>query len=263
MKDYFKVNQSLWDQKTPVHAESDFYDLKGFKAGGESLNSPELEALMPVSGKSLLHLQCHFGQDTLSWARKGATVTGIDFSSAAINLAKSLSTELNLPANFIQTNIYDIRNHLNEQFDIIFTSYGVLGWLPNMEQWAQIVYDYLKPGGTFYIVEFHPVLYMFDFKSQNLEYHYFDVDGVQEETVIGTYAETGAPLQHKEYFWQHSLSEILQPLLNTGLKMLEFQEYDYSPYNCFENMREREPGKYVFGKERIHWPHMFSCKMGK
>lgn len=263
MKDYFEINQSLWDQKTPIHASSDFYDLEGFKQGKESLNNIELEALLPVAGKSLLHLQCHFGQDTLSWARKGAKVTGIDLSPKSIELAQSLAGELALEARFIQTNIFDIREVLDEQFDIVFTSYGVLGWLPDLEAWAQIVYDFLKPGGTFFIVEFHPVLYMFDFGTQELAYHYFNIDGAQEETVTGTYAVPEAGTQHQEVFWQHSLDEVLQPLLNQGLQLSRFKEYDYSPYNCFENMQEREAGKFVFGKEQVRWPHLFSLQMKK
>jgi SAM-dependent methyltransferase len=262
MDHFFQANKELWDARTAVHKESDFYDLKGFLAGKTSLNSIELEGLGDVSGKRLLHLQCHFGQDTLSWARLGAEVTGIDLSSRSIELARQLSTEISRPARFIETDLYSLPQHLSETFDIVFTSYGSIVWLPDLDRWAEVVAQHLSQGGTFYIADFHPTLYMYDFPTRQLAYHYFN-RGVYEEMVEGTYADPSDTTQLKEYFWNHSLSEIIQALIDQGLSLLEFREFDYSPYNCFENMVERAPGEYVFTASPQSFPHVFSLKLRK
>jgi 2-polyprenyl-3-methyl-5-hydroxy-6-metoxy-1,4-benzoquinol methylase len=132
MDEYRRANQSLWNEYTRINAASRMYDLEGFKAGRNSLKALELGEVGPVAGKRLLHLQCHFGMDTLSWARQGAQVTGIDFSPEAIQLARSLAGELGLPATFINCDLYDLPNHLHETYDVVFTSYGVLTWLSNL-----------------------------------------------------------------------------------------------------------------------------------
>ena len=150
MDNYINYNQDLWNELTPIHERSKFYDLEGFRSGKQSLKSIELDELGDVSGKSLLHLQCHFGVDTLSWARKGGIVTGIDFSDASINLAQSLSRELGIKASFFRANIYDLPDILKAEFDIVYTSYGVLAWLPDLKRWAEIIVHYLKRGGFFY-----------------------------------------------------------------------------------------------------------------
>ena len=174
-KNYYQNNQNAWNQKTAIHQKSDFYNLPAFKNGKSSLMKTELEELGDVKGKSILHLQCHFGMDSLSWARRGAQVTGVDFSTEAIALARSLNDELGLDARFIRSNIYDLPNVLEGEFDIVFTSYGVLCWLGDLPAWAALVSRYLKSGGTFYMVEFHPAAMMFEFESgkMGIEYSYF------------------------------------------------------------------------------------------
>ncbi|MCG2767215.1 MAG: class I SAM-dependent methyltransferase, partial [Anaerolineae bacterium] len=172
MTNYLETNRELWNGWAKLHIESAYYDVEGFKAGGESLHPLEIEEVGDVSGKTLLHLQCHFGQNTLSWARRGARVTGVDFSDDAIALACSLSRELDIEAEFIRSDIYDLPEVLDRQFDIVFTSYGVLCWLPDLTRWAEIVARYLSPGGTFYIAEFHPLLTMFDDAGERLAFPY-------------------------------------------------------------------------------------------
>ena len=157
-----ETNRNNWNERTPVHAASDFYDLEGFKAGHITLTDIERREVGDVSGKTLLHLQCHFGQDTMSWSRLGAIATGVDFSDAAIELAQSLNDDLGLTARFIHSNIYDLPDALDERFDIVFTSYGVLNWLPDLDRWAKVIYKFLKPSGTFYIIEFHPFADVFE-----------------------------------------------------------------------------------------------------
>ncbi len=168
MDEYRRANQDLWDEYTRINAASSMYDLAGFKAGRNALHPLEIQELGDVRGKSLLHLQCHFGMDTLTWARLGAQVTGVDFAPDAVRLARSLAGELGLAARFIQSDLYDLPNHLDETFDIVFTSYGALTWLSDIPGWAQVAARYVRPGGTFYIAEFHPAACMFSDESDRL-----------------------------------------------------------------------------------------------
>ena len=263
MSDYIKTNQELWEHKTPIHLESEFYELAAFKQGKNSLKSIEMEAMGNVSDKKILHLQCHFGQDTLSWARMGAIVTGVDFSHNAIAAANDLSKELNVPATFVQSDVLKLKDNLQGEFDIIFTSYGVVGWLDDLNKWASVIDHFLKPGGTFYIAEFHPFIHMHDFQTQKIVHPYFNPGEPLIEVEEGTYADPNAKIALKEYFWFHSLSEIMTELLNAGLTIKEFKEFDYSPYNCFPDMTERKPGEFIFGKYPSAIPHVFSIKATK
>src|SRR5687767_6266668 len=129
---YFESNKSIWDQRTLIHKDSSFYNVEGFKKGESVLTPIELNELGDVTGKKMLHLQCHFGMDSLDWARRGAFVSGVDLSDVAIAEANRLNEELGLNAKFICSNVYDLRKHIDEKFDIVFTSYGVVGWLPDL-----------------------------------------------------------------------------------------------------------------------------------
>lgn len=263
MEEYFNVNKALWDAKTAHHVKSDFYDNENFKKGKSSLVPIDLDAIGDkVNGKTMLHLQCHFGQDSMSWARMGAKVTGVDFSPEAIKTARGLNEELGLDVKFIESNVYDIADHLDEQFDIIYCSYGVTCWLPDLVKWAGIINQFLKPGGTFYIAEFHPTFYLFDWDNGKLGYHYFN-KGPYVEEEEGTYADNNAPIKKKEYFWTHSLMEIMNPLIQQGLQVTEFKEYPYSPYNISPNMKEVGPGQYKWDILGVELPHVYSLTMTK
>src|SRR6185436_13223599 len=169
---YFEANKDLWNQRAAIHKDSAFYDLAGFKAGANFLTPIELNEIGNVKGKSLLHLQCHFGMDTMSFSRMGAKCTGIDLSDEAIRLAKEINDELKLDAEFICSNVYDTSEFVKEQFDIVFTSYGVIGWLPDLDRWAKVIVQRLKPEGIFYLAEFHPVVWMFDEEFSHVKYYY-------------------------------------------------------------------------------------------
>lgn len=240
---------------------SSFYDQAGFMAGKDSLTEIETNALGDVSGKSLLHLQCHFGQDSLSLARRGARVTGIDFSDKAIDTARQINDQLGLDATFLVSDVYSLPEALEGTFDIVFSTFGAIPWLPDLEKWAAVVGHFLKPGGVFYLAEFHPTLYMFNFDSFKVEYSYFNENTPYEEVVTGTYADPDAPITAKEFFWNHDLAEVIGSLMGQGLKLVEFREYDYSPYSCFPNMVEKEPGRFVWGNFGVRLPHVFSVKM--
>lgn len=244
MTDNYKdINRALWNSRTDVHVESEFYDVEGFLAGNTSLKEIELGLLGDIRGKKVLHLQCHFGQDTLSLARMGAEVTGADLSDRAIAYAKELAKRTGLEAEFVCCDIYDLPQHLEGQFDIVFTSYGTIGWLPDLDKWAGVVSHFLRPGGTFVFVEFHPVVWMFDDALEKVQYSYFNAAPIIE-TENGTYADKGADINNQSISWNHNLAEVLQSLIKSGIIVKDIREYDFSPYNIFPNSTETEPGRY-------------------
>lgn len=243
LSDYKDINRQSWNKRVDAHVASAFYDVAGFLKGKSSLNSIELELLGDVSGKTILHLQCHFGQDTLSLARMGAATTGVDLSDKAIDKAKELAEQCQVDANFICCDIYDLPRHLHTQFDLVFTSYGTIGWLPDLDQWAGIISRYLKPGGRFVFAEFHPVVWMFDDDFTKIGYNYFKAEPIVE-THTGTYADTGADIEVNTVSWNHGMSEVVNSLIRHGMEIKRLNEYDYSPYNCFRHTVEYEPGKF-------------------
>lgn len=244
--DYININKEAWNNKTSVHIASPFYNIAAFKAGATSLNDIELNLLGNIKGKSILHLQCHFGQDTIALNRLGATTVGVDLSDKAIAYAKQLAEETNSTAQFICCNIYDLPEHLDRHFDIVYTSYGTIGWLPDLDKWAQIIANYLKPGGQFIFVEFHPLVWMYDDHFDKIAYSYFMQEPIIE-TEDGSYADKSADIKQTNITWNHSLSEVMSCLLKNNLSLKAFNEYDYSPYNVFHNMVEYEPKKYRIG----------------
>ena len=261
-KKYFESNRELWNQRTTVHKDSDFYDLDGFKNGKNPLNEIELNELGDVQGKSLLHLQCHFGLDTMAWGRLGASVTGVDLSDEAIKTANEINDELGLTARFLCSNVYDLKENLQDQFDIVFTSYGVVGWLPDLNRWADIISHFLKPGGTFYIAEFHPYVWMLDDDFKKIHYPYFN-KGVITTEQEGTYANRKSDMKLTEYGWNHSLSDVINALISHGMQIEFLNEYDYSPYDCFPNMvRRSDRNFYLTGFEGI-LPMVYSIKANK
>ena len=245
-----------------VHEKSAFYDVAGFKAGKTTLNPLELEELGDVKNKTLLHLQCHFGLDTLSWAREGAKVTGIDFSEKAITLAKNLAEELSLDARFICSDVYALPENLQGRFDVVFTSYGALPWLPNLEKWANVVAHFLKPGGVFYLAEFHPVLWMFDNDMRRLTYPYFNHGAIVEEA-NGTYADRDAPICNQEITWNHGLGEVISALTGQGLRIEFVHELPYSFYNAFASAVRAADGFYRLKNYENILPLTYSIRATK
>lgn len=240
---YIEINRQSQNNRTETHLKSEFYDLDNFMKGKTSLNSIELELLGDLNGKSILHLQCHFGQDTISLCRLGASVTGVDLSDNAIESGIKIAKETNSNVTFICCDIYDLPNHLDKQFDIVFTSYGTIGWLPDIDKWAKVVSKFLKPNGQFVFVEFHPVVWMFDDNFEKIFYKYFN-SGAIIESESGTYADKNADISNEYVMWNHSLSEVINSLIKNGIEINQLNEYDYSPYNCFNKTIEFEPKKY-------------------
>ena len=234
-----------------------------------------------VRGKTMLHLQCHFGMESLNWARLGADVTGIDLSDVAIKEARLLNNELGMNAKFICCNVYDlhpdntesskapsfdkdpdysVRGGLGEAtFDIVFTSYGTIGWLPDLDKWAEIISYYLKPGGIFYIAEFHPVVWMFDEEFTYVKYYYDNRELIITDSK-GTYTDRDANIKGKEYSWNHSISEVLNALIKNGLQIEFFNEHMFSPYSCFNNIIQGEDGNWRIKGMEGKVPMVYSIK---
>ena len=243
--DYIQINKQSWNKRTEVHYDSEFYDNENFKKTGSSLNKIELEFLKEIKGKKILHLQCHFGQDSISLSKLGAEVTGVDFSELAIEKAQNLAKEMGTDTRFICSDVYGLPDVHDEQYDLVFSSYGTVGWLPDSNKWAEVISHFLKPEGRFVFAEFHPAMWMFDDAVEKVAYRYFNSDPIIEEEE-GTYTDKTANIKETCVTWNHSLSEIFNSLKNNGLQTIEFREYDYSPYNCFQNLQEVEKGKYRF-----------------
>lgn len=240
---YLALNRNAWNLKTPLHARSEFYAMDAFLAGSTSLKEIELQMAGDVKGKKILHLQCHFGQDSISLSRMGAYVTGVDMSDEAVKLARQLTEKTGTDTRFICTDVYSLPDHHAEKYDMVFTTYGVLGWLPDMDKWASVVSHFLKPGGVLLLAEFHPVVWMFDNHFKEVAYSYFD-QGPIPETETGTYADRNTEVEITTVGWNHALSEVMGGLLNHNMEITRFEEYDYSPYNCLHDMVEAAPGRF-------------------
>lgn len=260
--EYFNVNKATWNEKVKIHSESEMYDLQAFKEGKSSLMPYELEALGNIDGKSLLHLQCHFGQDTLSFSRMGAKCVGVDLSDEGIKLAQKLNEELHLDADFFCCNVLDVSKNIKDTFDIVFTTYGVIGWLPDLKPWGKMIAERLKKGGMFFIAEFHPIAWMFDHENgnSNMKYGYMQKEPIYVE-YEGTYANKKSGMTSKEYGWNHGLSEVINALTEAGLHIEYLREFNESPYNIFPDLIKTESGMYTT-KHQLY-PLIFTLKANK
>ena len=257
MNKYFNSNKEHWDQRVAIHLKSNLYNMDAFLEGESSLKHPEMEFLSDLNNKKVLHLQCHFGQDSLSMQRMGAKVTGVDLSSKSIEAAKKLNQQLNLEAKFIECNVLDAHLHIDEKFDLVYTSYGTIVWIPKLNQWAENIANFLKPGGSFLIVDFHPVMYMLDDNYDQFGYPYFTQDRPFHSFVEKSYTGGEDKISGDEYFWNHPLSSVFSALKDNELVLNEFKEFPYSCYNCFPNMEEIGKEKYQFIKHKGGIPYMF------
>lgn len=239
----FEANRLAWNARALLHVGSAFYDVEGFVAGRNSLSGIELDLLGDVRGKKVLHLQCHFGQDTLSMARMGATVTGLDLSDTSIEEARKLTERCGLKAEWMLSNVIDHRPELDGLFDIVFTSYGTIGWLPDLKPWAANIKRYLRPGGRLVFVEFHPVMWMYDNALTHVQYSYFNRETIVEEEQ-GSYADRNTNVKLSSHCWNHDLGEVLTVLLNEGLRVERFTELDGSPHDAFPNTVQGADGLY-------------------
>lgn len=218
----------MWDELTPLHASSSHYDVKAFLQGESKLGDLEIEEVGEVAGKRLLHLMCHFGMDTLSWAQRGAQVTGVDFSSEAIGIARQLAEQVQTKAQFVCCDVLQAADYLDETFDIVFKSKGVMMWIQDLSAWADTCARLLKPGGVFYLLDYHPLANSVTQTEDGLKLHrsYFYSP---EPTVVvadGSYAVPDAVLENKESReWTHTLGDIVTALIQAGIEIDFLHEF--------------------------------------
>jgi 2-polyprenyl-3-methyl-5-hydroxy-6-metoxy-1,4-benzoquinol methylase len=249
MDEFLHANRELWNTWAKVNFASALYDVEGFVAGRSGDLDPVVRAGPGnVRGKSLLHLQCHFGMDTIRWARHGATVTGVDFSETAIASARALAARMGVPATFVHSDLYELPDRLHGRFDVVFTSIGVLGWLPDLDRWAQVVAHFLEPGGTFSITEVHPFAVIFDDRVKEpalrLLYPYFHGPEPVREEVDGCYSEPDAPWKSVQHVWLHTMSDIIGALCRAGLRIESLGEYPFLAWRFFPWMEQDADGRW-------------------
>jgi SAM-dependent methyltransferase len=256
------INRAFWDERVPIHTASDFYDVEGFKAGGEPLEDFELEDLGDVSGRSLVHLQCHFGRDTLSWARQGARVTGLDFSAPAIEAARGLAADIGVEADFVCADVYDAPTALGgRSFDIVYVNVGAINWLPDIRRWAGVVAGLLRPGGVFYMKEIHPFSWVFGDDDLTVESDYFAHRNDYDEA--GTYTDPDAPTVHnKTEEWQHPLGDVVNAVIGAGLTLELLREHDHAADRQWPFM-EKDGSVYRMPKGTPRLPLMYSLRARK
>lgn len=279
------ANKAYWNERIDTHVKSEHYDAEGFRAGGTSLMPLEREEVGPVAGKTLLHLQCHFGLDTLSWARLGARATGVDFSENAIVAARKLSAETGVKADFVCCDVLELAEHLpGEQhtFDVVFTSYGVLDYLPDINRWAKVVARFLKPGGFFYMAEIHPFALVFDHgprvEGMELKHPYSFAGGIAEHSAGNTqrrpvkWDATDEPTytggeerfaSNTAYSWNHGVGEVLTALISAGLRIEFVREWPYGCYEIFPFMHRDGQGYFRLNEHAKSVPLLYSVKASK
>lgn len=269
---YRDALRAMWNEWTQINAAgpSEYYDIEAFFAGHLALDAIEREGVGEVAGKRLLHSQCHFGLTTLSWARLGAEVTGVDFSDHAIALAKTVSEQAGLPANFVCADVLRLPDALpaRQQFDIVFTSYGVLTWIDDLTVWARNLADCLKPNGILFLAEEHPVANMYedteDGRGILMTRPYFSVSEPMRFEVQGSYANPSAQTEQKEgYAWAHPLAAVFNALLAAGLVIERFAEYDHCAWPKFRAMRKEAPSVWRLVTEGPRLPLMYSIRARK
>jgi SAM-dependent methyltransferase len=253
MDERVAANQRMWDERVAIHVGSRFYDVEGWKAGrAPHLVAPfEADELGPVEGRRLCHLQCHFGMDTLTFARLGAEVVGVDFSAEAIDAARALARDVGLDATFVQATVEDARNHVDGMFDIVYASWGWHIWLPDIDAWARTVASLLKPGGFVYIADQHPA-------TSTYGGSYFrDEPDVDDST--GTYADVdAATINNEAYEWHHTMADIVSAVASAGLRIDFLHEHPIIVWQNAPEMVQGDDGSWRLPGDPL--PLSFSLK---
>ncbi len=268
LDEFRSANRANWDDRVPIHMESkSTYDIAAFKTDpgriSETVEFDRIE-LGDVTGKSLLHLQCHIGQDTLSWARLGAEVTGLDFSEKAIAAAREISRESGTPGRFVVAELYESPEVLPEQFDIVYTGTGALCWLPDIAGWARVAAKFVRPGGTLYVRDGHPVLHTLDLERDDgrleITLPYFE-GGPLRWDEGKTYVEEDHQLTHTvQYEWPHGLGETVTALIAAGFRIETLKEYQFLEWQAMPSMVQGDDGKWRLPEGQDRVPLMFSIR---
>jgi SAM-dependent methyltransferase len=254
------ANRDRWDEAAPLHARSALYDLAGFREGADHIRPFEHDELGSVDGLDLLHLQCHLGTDTLSWARHGALVSGLDFSPNAISIARELAADCEIDATFWCADVYDAVVAVDGRtFDIVYTGIGALGWLPDLGPWARVVADLLRPNGVLYLVEIHPLVIGMVHDGRTLTQDIFEADYVAWTEKGGTYAAPDADFEHVvTYERVHSISDVITAVLDAGLSLELFHEQSFT--NAPWPWAKRGDGYYRLPSGQPRFPLTYSLR---
>ena len=259
---WLDANRSMWDERVPIHVGSRFYDVDAFRRHPDRIRPFEAEEVGDVTGKDLVHLQCHFGLDTLSWATRGARVTGLDFSTPAVAAARTVAAELGLTAEFVVGNVYEAPEILDGRtFDVVYTGIGALNWPPDLAEWAGVVAALLRPGGFLYLCEFHPILWAFPWSGELVvETDYFD-DQPRFDDEPGTYVDFDAPTEMNGcYEWQHTLGDVVSEIVGAGLTLELLNEHDVILYERWPWLERHGLDDYRFPAGRPRVPLMYSVR---
>ena len=266
-KKWIETNRAWWDERVPGHAKSKFYDLKSFRKGRDDLRPFEADELgVDPEGLDLLHLQCHLGTDTLSWARRGARVVGLDFSEPAIDSARALAADVGLAdqAEFVHSNVFDAVEALGGRtFDVVYTGIGALTWLPDIDQWAEVAAALVKPGGVLYVVEIHPFLWPFaDSLEPELGYSYFgDIESVDAS---GSYTERKLKTKHNRVFEHNwAMGPVITAVLSAGLIIELVGEHEMGVEQKWPFMVRGNDGFWRMPKDRPSIPQIWSLRARK
>jgi SAM-dependent methyltransferase len=248
MTDYRAVNRSNWDERAPAHAASPDYDVDKFVTDPQFLSKVvrfDLPLLGDIAGARGVHLQCHIGTDTISLARLGASMTGLDFSAEALTQARDLARRTGADATFVEADAYDAAKVLGRaSFDLVFTGIGALCWLPSVRRWAEVVAELLRVGGRLFIREGHPMLWALDETRQDdllvVDFPYFEREEPLAWEEGGTYVQTDAVFRHNiSYSWNHGLGEIVTALQDAGMELTGLVEHDSVPWEALPGKMER------------------------
>ncbi len=250
--DWRVANREAWDRRVGIHLSDKAYDLGPLRAGAGRLHPIEAGEVGDVAGLRIAHLQCHFGRDSLVLAQQGAEVVGLDFSPAAIVAARDLAVELGLEARarFVEADVYDAPEALAGEgpFDMVFVTWGAIGWLPDIVRWAGVVAGLLKPGGRLYLAEGHPSAMVFDEEEAvgrpRWAFPYFDFDMVKEENPVDYTGDFPSLGVDHEYWWDHRMGDILTALAGAGLRLEWLHEHDCLPWPLFPFLVPRDGGLY-------------------
>ena len=258
------ANRRWWDSAVPVHLASAFYDVEGWLAEGRGPKAREAAVLGDVSGLDLVHLQCHFGKDTLAWARAGARVSGLDFSQAAIDAARELARRAGLTdrADFVCAPVAEAGTALGGRtYDIVYVSLGALCWLPSIDEWAAQVAGLLRPGGRLYLHEVHPVSMALADDDLTLVYSYFEETSPYRDAEAGSYADptaTEAMPGDETFGWNHGMGEIIGALVARGLRIDRLDEHDWTSFPRYPWLIEVAEEEFVIPEGHLRVPLSFT-----
>jgi SAM-dependent methyltransferase len=261
------ANQANWDARAPIHVASAFYGLGGGRPAESWFAPYEWEDLGDLDGRRLLHLQCHLGTETFAFVERGAEVTGLDFSGESLALARRLAADRGLAIDYVQADVHDARAAVEGDFDVVYTGKGSLCYLPDLDRWAAVVRDLLKPGGTFYVVEFHPLLYALgvvpidDSQGLVLRADYVAGRGPEERDATRTYTD-GPELTEAtvSYEWRHGVGEVVTALTGAGLRVDRLREDPRLPWPRWPSMERGADGWFALPADAPRIPLFYALR---